>query len=157
MSHAPNFQLTRNAFGRLVFRDQWGAMQEGVVPIRGFPITNPNRGIALVDCHGHELIWIDCLADLPSDYRMLIEDELLSREFMPEIKRLYNVSSFTTPSTWKVVTDRGEVSFILKGEEDVRRLTSSSFMITDSHGIHFLIRDHLSLDRNSRKLLDHFL
>ncbi|MCE7914206.1 MAG: DUF1854 domain-containing protein [Nitrosomonas sp. PRO4] len=153
----PKFQLTRNAFGRLVFRDQHGAVQEGVVPIRGFPITNPNQGIALVDCHGHELIWIECLAVLPGDYRNLIEEELSSREFMPEIKRLCKVSSFTTPSTWQVETDRGEVLFVLKGEEDVRRLTPSSFMITDSFGIHFLIRDRLLLDRNSRKLLDHFL
>ena len=76
---------------------------------------------------------------------------------MPEIKRLCNVSSFITPSTWNVETDRGDTFFVLKGEEDIRRLTASSLMIVDSHGIHFLIRDRLSLDRHSRSLLDHFL
>ncbi len=157
MSQLVTFQLTRNAFGRLVFNNQLGLMQEGVIPVRSFPITNPDQGIALVDPHGKELVWIERLTDLPDDYRILIEAELKGREFMPEIKRLSKVSSFITPSTWEVETDRGEASFILKGEEDIRRLTTSSLLITDSQGIHFWIRDRMSLDRYSRKLLDHFL
>ncbi|SFE43159.1 DUF1854 domain-containing protein [Nitrosomonas sp. Nm166] len=157
MSNAPEYHLHRNAYGRMVFTDRFGSAQEGIVPVRSFPITNPDQGISLIDPHGHELVWIERLADLPEDYRLLIEAELASREFMPEIRRLLRVSSFITPSTWQVETDRGEVSFILKGEEDIRRLTTTSLMITDSHGIHFLIRDRLTLDRHSRKLLDHFL
>ncbi len=157
MSQLVTFQLTRNAFGRLVFNNQLGLMQEGVIPVRSFPITHPDQGIALVDPHGKELAWIERLTDLQDDYRILIEAELKGREFMPEIKRLCKVSSFITPSTWEVETDRGEAAFILKGEEDIRRLTTSSLMITDSQGIHFLIRDRMSLDRYSRKLLDHFL
>lgn len=157
MSDSLSYQLSRNAYGRLVFTDQSGLVQDGVVPIRSFPITDPDQGIALVDAHGHELAWIEQLTDLPEDYRILVESELANREFMPEIKCLLKVSSFITPSTWQVETDRGEVTFILKGEEDIRRLTTSSLMITDNHGIHFLIRDRLALDRQSRKLLDHFL
>ncbi len=156
MSNTVDYQLSRNAYGRLIFTNKSGS-QEGVVPIRSFPITDPNQGIALIDPHGHELVWIERLVDLPENYRALIESELANREFMPEIKRLLKVSGFITPSTWHVETDRGEVTFILKGEEDIRRLTTSSLMITDSHGIHFLIRDRLALDRYSRKLLDHFL
>ncbi|MBP6075635.1 MAG: DUF1854 domain-containing protein [Nitrosomonas sp.] len=157
MSDSPDYQLSQNTYGRLVFTDQSGLVQDGVVPIRSFPITDPDQGIALVDAHGHELAWIERLTDLPEEYRVLIESELANREFMPEIKRLLKVSGVITPSTWQVETDRGEVTFILKGEEDIRRLTTSSLMITDNHGIHFLIRDRLALDRHSRKLLDHFL
>ncbi|MBL0010246.1 MAG: DUF1854 domain-containing protein [Nitrosomonas sp.] len=157
MSGAVEYQLSRNSYGRLVFTDQSGLVQEGVVPVRSFPITDPDQGIALVDSHGHELLWIERLADLPEDYRALIESELASREFMPVIRRVLKVSSFVTPNTWQVETDRGDSTFILKGEEDIRRLTASSLMITDSCGIHFRIRDRLALDRHSRKLLDHFL
>ena len=157
MSGMVDYQLSRNTFGRLVFTEPSGLMQEGVVPVRSFPITDPDQGIALIDAHGHELAWIDQLADLPEEYRVLIESELANREFIPEIKRLLKVSGFVTPSTWQVETDRGDATFILKGEEDIRRLTVSSLMITDSHGIYFLIRDRLALDRHSRKLLDHFL
>lgn len=157
MSGTVDYQLSRNTFGRLVFTELSGLVQESVVPVRSFPITDPDQGIALIDAHGHELAWIDRLADLPQEYRTLIESELANREFIPEIKRLLKVSGFVTPSTWQVETDRGEATFILKGEEDIRRLTVSSLMITDSHGIYFLIRDRLALDRHSRKLLDHFL
>ncbi len=156
MSDTVDYQLSWNTYGRLVFTNKSG-LQEDVVSVRSFPITNPDQGIALIDSHGHELVWIERLIDLPEDYRVLIEAELANREFMPEIKRLLKVSGFITPSTWQAETDRGEVTFILKGEEDIRRLTTSSLMITDSHGIHFLIRDRLALDRHSRKLLDHFL
>lgn len=157
MNQSPRYRLNRNTFGRLVLTDEAGVAHEAIVPVRSFPISNPSQGIALVDSHGHELAWIEHLTDLPEDYRTLLESELASREFMPEIKKLLKVSSFITPSTWQVETDRGEATFVLKGEEDIRRLSVTSLLIADSHGIHFLIRDRLTLDRHSRKLLDHFL
>ncbi len=157
MNDRTGCRLSRNSFGKLVFIDQSGVMHEGVVPVRAFPISGPEQGIALLDSHGHELMWIDQFEDLPDDCRVLIESELANREFVPEISRILEVSSFATPNTWRVETDRGETSFSLRGEEDIRRLTASSLMITDNHGIHFLIRDLMVLDRHSRKLLDHFL
>ena len=157
MINKPCFQLSRNAFGRLVFTGTDGVVREGIIPVRAFPITAPDRGIALIDQRGHELAWIDQLGDLPDELRMLVEADLASREFIPEIKRIYEVSTFATPSIWHVETDRGKTDFILKGEESIRRLSSSSLLIADSHGIHFLIRDRFALDPHSRKMLDRFL
>ena len=150
------FQLSRNAFGKLVFSDANGTY-EGVVPVRAFPIAAPESGIALVDSDGHELAWIERLADLPDDIRALLQEELQNREFLPEIKRLRHVSSFAVPSTWEVETDRGPASFVLKGEEDIRRIAHDTLLIADSHGVQFLIRDLQALDKASRKLLDRFL
>lgn len=150
------FQLTRNAFGKLVFSDAEGT-HEGVVPVRAFPIAAPESGIALVDPDGHELAWIDRLADLPADVRALLEEELKNREFLPEIKRLKHVSTFAVPSTWDVETDRGEARFVLKGEEDIRRIAHDTLLIADSHGVQYLVRDVQALDKASRKLLDRFL
>lgn len=152
-----DLKLTRNAFGRLVLTTENGESHEGVVPVRAFPIAAPEQGISLVSADGHELGWIERLADLPENVRALIVEELASREFMPEIRRLRQVSSFATPSTWEVETDRGETRFVLKGEEDIRRLGPASLLIADAHGIQFLIRDLAALDRHSRKLLDRFL
>lgn len=157
MTDPRNFELTRNAFGRLVFASQDCAPVDGVVPVRAFPIAAPDSGIALMDADGHELVWIDRLSDLPDATRTLIEAELASREFMPEIRRLVRVSSFATPSTWQVETDRGDAAFVLKGEEDIRRLSATTLLVADSHGVQFLIRDLQALDRGSRKLLDRFL
>lgn len=154
---APGYKLTRNAHGRLVYGAANGEVHDGVVPVRAFPIADPDHGIALVSTDGHELAWIESLDELPEEYRSLIADELARREFMPEIRRLLEVSSFATPSTWRVETDRGVTSFVLKGEEDIRRIAHYTLLIADSHGIHFLIRDLQKLDKPSRKLLDRFL
>ncbi len=67
------------------------------------------------------------------------------------------VSSLVTPSVWTVQTDRGEARFMLKGEEDIRRLTGKSLIVSDADGVQYLIRDPLALDKPSRKLLDRFM
>jgi len=153
----PDFQLHRNSSGRLVFSDTEGAIHEGVVPVHAFPISAPAEGIALVSADGHELRWIDSLTALPEHIRSLLEEELASREFIPEIRAILHVSTFATPSVWEAETDRGRTRFVLKGEDDIRRLNQTTLLIADSNGIHYLIRDTQQLDKHSRKLLDRFL
>jgi hypothetical protein len=106
---------------------------------------------------GKEVAWIPSLDALPAATRTLLEEELQGREFMPEIRAIRSVSSYATPSTWQVSTDRGDTSFVLRGEEDIRRTGGDTLPISDSHGIHFLLRDLQGLDRQSRKILDRFL
>jgi hypothetical protein len=152
-----NFQLQRDRYGRLVLTTENGDVHEGVTPVRAFPIAAPDEGLSLVSFEGHEVGWVERVADLPPGIRELIEEELASREFVPEIDRILDVSSFACPSTWRVATDRGETELVLKGEEDIRRLTRTRLLIADTHGIQFLVRDIGQLDRHSRKLLDRFL
>ncbi|MGZ8982320.1 MAG: cyanophycin metabolism-associated DUF1854 family protein [Methylotenera sp.] len=152
-----NFKLTRNAAGRLLFTANDGKIHDGVAPVRAFPITAPEEGLSLLSEDGHELAWITRLTDLPEGPRTLINEELAQREFMPKIRRIIHVSSFATPSTWQVETDRGDAELILKAEDHIRRLAHTSLLIADSHGVNFLIRDIDQLDKHSRKLLDRFL
>lgn len=157
MSTAFSFTLRRNEFGRLMLQDAEGTEHSDVSPVRANPISAPDDGISLLAADGHELAWIERLADLPADMRSLVEESLQAREFMPEIRRLIGVSSFATPSTWEVETTRGKTSFVLKGEEDIRRLPGGVLLISDAHGIQFMIRRLTELDRHSRRLLDRFL
>ena len=152
-----NFELVRNTAGRLVFTSGDGQTHEGVVPVRAFPIAAPGECISLVGLDGHELAWLEKLADLPENIRALIIDELACREFTPVINRISQVSSFATPSTWQVETDRGATFLLLNAEDHIRRLSPAALLITDSHGVSFLIRDLEQLDAHSRKLLDRFL
>lgn len=152
-----NFSLTRNKFGRLTITAADGQTYEDVSPVRAFPIQAPNEGISIVCGDGREVAWIEKLADLPEAIRKLVEDELQSSEFMPEISRIADVTSFATPCTWHVTTDRGDTSFVLRGEEDIRRIGRNMLLIADTHGIHFLVRDLLGLDKHSRRILDRFL
>ena len=106
---------------------------------------------------GHELAWIDALNAVPQPERDLIQEELDQRDFFPEVHRIVRVSSFSTPSTWTVETDRGLTEFVLKGEEDIRRLPGSALLILSGHGLQFLVRDTGALDRSSRQMLSRFL
>jgi hypothetical protein len=150
--------LVRNAFGKLVLTTASGEVHEAVVPIRAFPVQSPRDRIALVNTDGHEVLWIDRLDALEEPAQSLIQAELATREFMPVISQIVSVTSFSTPCTWTVVTDRGDTRFILQGDESIRRVGSEgSLLVADSNGIQFLIRDPLLLDAHSRKLLDRFL
>jgi hypothetical protein len=151
------FNLRRDAFGKLVLTTGDGEEWVGVIPVRSFPVQAPTRGISLVRDGGKEVGWIDDLAQAPGDIRALVTEELEGREFMPVVSEIVSVSSFATPCTWTVKTDRGDAQFVLKGEEDIRRLGAASLLIADSHGIHFLIRDIFTIDKGSRKILDRFL
>lgn len=152
-----DFTLTRNSLGKLVLTTADGTQHEGVVPVRAFPISAADDGVGMMSTEGHELAWIPRLDGLPNQTREMIETELASREFMPEIQKIIGVSTYATPSVWTVKTDRGQTDLVLRGEEDIRRLTGTCLLISDSHGIHYLIRDQLALDKPSRKILDRFL
>lgn len=152
-----SFRLHRDAFGRLVYTGADGSVHEGVVPVRAFPIGAPEEGLSLLGAEGRELAWVERLADLPAAQRALIDEVLAEREFVPEIRRLLGVSSFSTPSTWSVDTDRGPARLVLKGEEDIRRIGRTTLLIADSQGLQFLVRDFSALDRHSKRLLERFL
>ncbi len=157
MKNNPDFQLERNAFGRLVLVFATGERHEGVVPVRAFPIAAPDEGVSLVGTEGHELVWIEQLSAMPPALRGLLEEELAIREFVPEIRRLKAVSTFSTPSVWTVETDRGDTEFVLKTEEDIRRLDRTGLLIAGGAGVQFRVQDMTALDRASRRLLERFL
>ena len=149
--------LTRDAFGKLIFIDRDGQTHVSVVPVHAFPISAPESGISLTSSDGRELMWIDNLNDVSIAARALLRQSLAQREFIPEIKCIRHVVTFALPSTWQIETDRGDYALVLKSEDDIRRLAGNALLITDSCGIHFLIRDTRALDKESRRFLDRFL
>jgi hypothetical protein len=148
-------ELERDAFGKLRLRV--GAEKVTVTPVRSFPISAPDEGVALMGPDGKERAWIEHLDHLPAAQRALINAELAGREFIPEIRRIFSISSVATPSTWDIETDRGHTTLVLKGEEDIRRLPGGALLISDHAGVQFLLRQVSALDKADRRLLDHFL
>lgn len=151
------FDLKRDAFGRWTLTLPDGHSHAGVIAVRAFPVSDAEGGAAMMDSEGHEIVWIDQVGQLDLHLRTLVLQALNEREFLPEILQLQNVSSFATPSTWTVQTNRGATQFTLKGEEDIRRLTGTVLLINDAHGVQYMIRDLAAMDKHSRKLLDRFL
>lgn len=157
MPALPFRDLQLDAFGKLVLTDLNGDSHVGVTPVRAHPISAPDEGLSLVGSHGHELAWVESLSRLPEAPRRLLEAELAMREFHPTLKRLISVNTFATPSTWRIETDRGEIDFVLKSEEDIRRLEEGRLLITSSHGVQLEVPDRWALDKHSKRLLERFL
>jgi hypothetical protein len=157
MSTLPFRDLRLDAFGKLLLTDLNGDTHAGVTPVRAHPLSAPDEGLSLVGGHGHELAWVPRLSALPEGPRRLLEAELAAREFHPTLQRLVSVNTFGTPSTWRIETDRGEIDFVLKSEEDIRRLDEGRLLITSSHGVQLQVPDRWALDKHSKRLLERFL
>ena len=151
------FGLTQDAWGWLVLTDADGRQHIGVELVRAFPLSDPRHGIAICDTHGHEILWIGDLDELPAPLIRQIEEELARREFVPLIRRVVSVSAPVEPSEWEVETDRGHTRFLLNNEDDVHELGEHRALLTDAHGIRYLIPDIRQLDANSRRLLERYL
>lgn len=152
-----NFSLELDPFGNLTLLDKDGATHHHIRAVRAFPISDPQGGVSLMDQDGKELAWVDDVNLLPETSKHLILEQLALTEFMPEILKIERVSTFATPSIWSLQTNRGATKLKLKGEDDIRRITKETLLITDANGIQFLIRDLAALDKHSRKILDRFL
>ena len=145
-------RFERNSLGELTLRETG----EALVPVRPFPLSAPET-LALVDANGHERVWLESMADLSPEDQARVRASLAERQFMPVVEAVLAVSSYVTPSTWRVRTDRGEASLLLAAEESIRRLPEGRLLIIDAHGLSYDIPNLRQLDRASRRLLDRFL
>ena len=158
MSSSTHFDLQRNAFGRWVFTPEQGSAIENVQVVCAFPLTAPAEAVSIVGPDGHECAFIANLDQLDERQREAVTAAIEERNFSPVIERIRAVSTFATPSTWQVDTDRGPTELVLKGEEDIRSLPGTRrLLVTGGHGVVFEIRDSSQLDRASRRLLERFL
>ncbi|WP_295430786.1 DUF1854 domain-containing protein [uncultured Thiodictyon sp.] len=153
----PGFALRIDPFGHLIYRDVAGRDYPDAVPVRAYPITDPGHWVIICDAEGRELRCIEDLSALPAALRTILEDELARREFVPHIRRVILVSSYLEPAEWEVETDRGPTRFVLKTEDDVRRLGPYSALLQDSQGIRYLVPDTRNLDPYSRRAVDRYL
>lgn len=151
------FKLEIDAYGTLNLIDGFGIRHINIRPVRTFPISEPNGALSLMSQDGKELAWFDSIDSIQADIQEIILNVLAQTEFMPVIEKITKVSSFATPSIWDIKTDRGNTRLKLKGEEDIRRITRETLLITDAHGIQYLIRNTNDLDKVSKKILDRFL
>lgn len=152
-----DFELQTDAEGRLVLVDAEGHRHSGVVPVRCFPLTDPDRWLSLCDGHGKELACIDEPADLPDEARAILGEYRRRHEFIPSIERIERITIRPDAVEWAVVTDRGPHVFRIRSDDDVRRLSPQTVLVIDAAGTHYRIADLAALDTPSRKLLDRYL
>jgi hypothetical protein len=153
-----DFTLERDAWGQLVLIEADGTRRAGVEAARAFPISAPGEYVSICDAEGHELKCIEDPGVLRPEVRAMVEEELARREFVPQVVRIEAVVADRSPSQWRLVTDRGPVTFLMEdSDNDVRRLGPNRILLVDTHGIRYLIADTRSLDAASRRILDRYL
>jgi len=149
--------FVRGSDGELCAIEPDGTRLEGVIPLRLFPLTDPDHWIVLVDRRGRELTTIEDPRSLQANSAELLFAELKAREFVPQIEQILWVSGNSEPSQWRVATDRGITEFVLNDEKDIRRLGTHSVLIIDAHGMRYLIADDRKLDRNGRRIIEWYI
>jgi hypothetical protein len=146
-----------DARGRLSLTLASGETFADVAPFRSFPFTEPDRWISFCDEKGHEVFALADPALLAPESRALLAAELARREFIPQIRRIFSVSAGAEPTTWHVETDRGETTFVLPSEDNIRRLGADGAVVTDASGVRHRIVEMQRLDKNSRLILRRYL
>ncbi len=153
MTDLTALQFDRDDWGRLVLTLGDGQTHVGIEPVRCFPLSDPEKSIALLDPEGHELLTLSSLDSLNPTARTVLESELSSRDFVPVIKRVISASNPTPPCQWSVETDRGTTRFQLESEDDIRKLGPHRVMIADSNGIRYTIPDTRQLDTATQRII----
>lgn len=143
-------------------RDQWGQLTVtfgdgqkyvGIEAVRCFPLSDPLKSIAILKADGGELLTLPSLDALNPAARQFLEAELASGDFVPIIERITFASYPHPPCQWSVKTDRGDTTFQLESEDDIRKLGQDRVLIADSNGIRYLIPDLRKLDAASKRIV----
>ena len=142
-------ELKRSVWGRPYLIQPSGERIDDVSIVPLFPISDPHRWIAIVAPDGHEVAMVVDPTTLSQDSASLLVEELTYRDFVPRITRVVSVSGTSEPCEWCVETNHGTTRFVLKSEEDIRRLSVHEVMIVDANGGRYRVDDtHSSmLDR----------
>jgi len=118
---------------------------------RCFPLSSPTRFISLVDAAHHERGCIEDPEELDKASREALEHALYYSEFLPEVRSIDRIVQAATRSEWHVETVRGPRVFVVEQEDNIRRLEDGRHVITDRHGMRYLIPQLERMDANSRK------
>ena len=123
---------------------------------RCFPWSLPQRYVSVVDADGKEIALLETLDELDEPSRRVVAQQLATRIFNPVIRRVvahkheFGITSITAE------TDRGPVTFQVRGRDDVRTLSATRALFRDADGNVYELPDLAALDPASRKHLEHY-
>jgi ATP-binding cassette subfamily B protein len=148
--------LQRDDEGSLWALDLSAGEREKVLPRRCFPLSHPDRYVCLLDEHGRDRALLEEPARLDEPSRHALWSALGETEFLPKVTRIERVVHEATWSEWHVETDRGDRVFVVEQEDHIRRLDDGRHVITDKHGMRYLVPSPDSLDGHSRRWLGRY-
>ena len=165
---AENAKFTRSAGGliSLELKKENGETEsfERIVPVRAFPITDPDCYISIREPDtreggkGSEIGMITKLSDFDKETETLILEELDRRYFTPVIEKIYNVKEKFGYLYFDVLTNSGKVSFVMNNpSSNIRVLEDKRSLIYDIDGNCFEIPEVEKMDKASFKKIEIYL
>lgn len=148
-----------------VTTEQYGkAFFERVLPVRAFPITEPDEFISIREPdskdkgRGAEIGMIRRISDFDEKTQELILSELDRRYFTPVIKKIFKVVEKFGYLYFDVETVAGKISFVMNNPySNFRTFEDGRLFLYDIDGNCFEIPDPSKLDKASLKRIEIYL
>ena len=151
---AQSMKISHNPFKELDVELPDGSAHISIVPVRAFPLSQPNQFIILLDADKKEIGMIEDIKQLNKASRKALEEELEKCYFMPKITKIHSVNGNFGVTQWKVDTDRGTVLFDLRSRYDIVSLDGGRILIKDVDGNRYEIVNYHQLDLKSMTLIE---
>lgn len=151
-----NIEFARDDQGRLVLVDTEGVRHVNVHPAKLFPLTEKDHWISIQSQGAREILCIEDPQSLPEPSRSLLLDALARRDFVPVIQVIHRIVRLADGHEWHVTTDRGDTSFEVETDESIQPLGHGRLVIMDRRNTRYLIPNIASLDRVSKRKLEHY-
>lgn len=137
----------------LVFHD--GTVIENLEPRRLFPVTDTEHYISLLNDKEKEIALIRNPSDLDEASRQVLEDCFREYYMIPKIARILEVHDKFGVLEFKVLSDRGEISFRIRNRHsDIKNLHGTGRIVfRDSNDNRYEIPCFDDLDKHSRHCL----
>lgn len=138
---ASDVRFEREGEDRVVARTGGHALRIGNV-VTAFPLSRPQCMIQLRDEEGQEIGILDDIRQLDKESRRIVQEQLDRSYFMPRILDVEGMESKLGVETWKVVTDKGPRTFMVRRPRiNVRKLGRLRLIIKDVDGNRYDVRN----------------
>jgi hypothetical protein len=152
----PHIEFGKDEKGRLVLVDPAGVRHVNVHPAKLFPLTDKDFWISIQSEGAREILCIEDPQTLPEPSRTILLEALARRDFVPIIQVIHRIVRLADGHEWHVTTDRGDTSFEVETDESIQNLGHGRLVIVDRRNTRYLITNVASLDRISRRKLEHY-
>lgn len=127
---------------------------DGVIVRRAFPLTDPDRYWSLQEADGREIGIIAEPQALDPLTRDFLRQELDRQYFLPVIRHVLSVEDQQGSFKWNVETDCGRIEFKTGFLREASfQPVPSRYIITDSNGDRYDVRNIHALDKKSQFIL----
>ena len=137
---------SQNVCARVEGRGEW----EKVVLKLAFPYSEPRNHIILATAEEQEIGVITEPEALDEDSRLLLEEVLQKRYYIPVIRRIISVKDAHESTRWFVETDRGLRSFNVQDTDNFKQVVGGKIIITDIDENRFCIPSRTAMSLGSR-------